>query len=421
MEDLKVSASPTYDLNWLFSVDDHVIEPRDVWTSRLPAKYKDIGPHLLIDDGVEYWAYEDQREISAGVSAAAGKSNKEFSASSLTYAEMRPGCYDSVARLADMDESGILTSVCFPSFSRFCGQTFLKFKDKELAFLCVQAYNDFMIDEWCGSAPGRFVPLIVLPLWDPKLAAKEMERCAAKGARGYTFSENPTHLGLPSIHDPNEYWEPVFNAANELELVTCTHIGSSSKLPITAPDSPAFVTQMLFGLVGPASAMTDWLFSGWFQRFPNLKLALSEGGIGWIPYVIEHSEYVLKRHRYWLNTTAETHVQLALKQAYGGGATQSHEVDWDSIDIPQSFRDHVYGCFIDDPHGSRSIEEIGVDNVMIETDYPHSDSTWPNCIEVARKQLSHLSDENAYKVLRGNAERVFRFTPAEPPSLTANR
>src|SRR6185437_5139288 len=132
-----------------------------------------------------------------GLSATAGKAKEEFSAEPIAYEDMRPGCYDPAARVADMDAAGVLASLCFPSFPRFCGQTFHEAPDHELAMICVTAYNDWMIEEWCDSAPGRLIPQIIVPLWDPVAGAAEIERCAGMGARAVTFSENPVRLGLP--------------------------------------------------------------------------------------------------------------------------------------------------------------------------------------------------------------------------------
>jgi hypothetical protein len=129
----------TPELDWLVSVDDHVIEPPKVWVDRLPAKYREVGPRMLADDS---WAYEDKLVPTSGLSVAAGKRKEEFSPNPVPYSEMRPAAYDPIARVADMDRAGILGSLCFPSFPRFCGQVFWEAKDKELALLCVQAYND---------------------------------------------------------------------------------------------------------------------------------------------------------------------------------------------------------------------------------------------------------------------------------------
>ena len=177
------------------------------------------------------------------------------------------------------------------SASRRChdsaGQLFWEGSDHELGLACVHAYNDWMIDEWSASAPGRLIPLIILPLWDPEAAAAEIERCAGMGARGLAFSENPEPLGLPTIYDPDGYWDPVFASANDTEMVVCTHIGSSSSMPATSKGAPHLVSKAWRQGAVPSATMMDWLFCGVFQRFENLKLALSEGGIGWIPFFLQ--------------------------------------------------------------------------------------------------------------------------------------
>ncbi len=392
-------------LDWLISVDDHILEPPNLWVDRVAAKDRDRAPHVERDGKREFWVYEGKKIPTSGLSAVAGKSKEEFSPEPVTYAEMRPGCYDSKARLEDMDRAGILASLCFPSVTRFCGQLFYEASDRDFGFTCLKIYNDWVIEEWAGSAPGRYIPLILIPLWDPTLAVKEMERCAAKGATAFAFSENPAPLGLPTIHDKNRYWDPVMAAADELGLVASMHVGSSSTVPKIAPDAP-FLANLAWGATRTSGAMLSWLFSGIFMRFPNLKIALSEGEIGWMPYFLERAEQVLDKQRYWVQRGA----------TFGGHTNE--DVDLDALDIRALFRDHVFGCFIEDHHGIASIDEIGENNIMCETDYPHSDSTWPNCIEAVKKQIGHLAPATQYKLLRGNAERLYRFTPAEPPVPT---
>ncbi len=403
MEDQK-----EYELDWLVSIDDHVLEPAHVWQDRIPAKYKDIAPRIVSDGKTEFWQYEGKRIDTAGLAAVAGKTREEFSPDPVSYSDMRLGCYDPVARVADMDRAGILASMCFPSFPRFCGQVFTEAKDRDLGLLCIQAYNDWMIDEWCGSAPGRFIPLVIMPLWDPKLAAKEIERCAAKGARAVAFSENPVRLGLPSVHDKDRYWDPVWSACHDTDIVVCMHQGSSSFRMHTAPDAPGLVT-MAWGIGTMMSgALLDWLFSPVFHRFPNVKIALSEGGIGWMPYFLERAEQILDKQRFWA-AKGDRKTNYETGEVVSGDAMQ---VDPMTLDIRKLFKDHVFGCFIDDVAGLKHLDVLGTDNVMIETDYPHSDSTWPNSIEYAHKQLAAFDDETKWKILRGNAERLFRFTPA---------
>ncbi|MBL7488838.1 amidohydrolase [Frankia sp. AgB1.9] len=393
-------------LDWLISVDDHVLEPPNVWLDRVPAKDRDRAPHMELDDkGMDFWVYDGKKFPSSGLSAVAGKSKEEFSPEPLAYSEMRPGCYDAAERVKDMDRAGVLASLCFPTLPRFCGQLFYEASDRDFGLVCLKIYNDWMLDEWCAAAPGRYIPLVLIPLWDPKLAVAELERCAAKGATSFAFSENPEPLGLPTIHDPSGYWEPVMAAANDLEMVVSMHVGSSSQVPKIASNTP-FMANLTWGAMRTSGTMLSWLFSGLFQRYPNLKIALSEGEVGWMPYYLERAEQVLDKQRYWVQRGATFGDHKGITGA-----------DLETLDIRATFRDHVFGCFIEDHHGIASLAEIGEDNIMCETDYPHSDSTWPNCIQTVKAIISHLPEETQYKLLRGNAERLYRFTPAVPPVL----
>jgi predicted TIM-barrel fold metal-dependent hydrolase len=396
---------------WIISVDDHVLEPGHVWQDRVPARYKDAAPRLVRHEDGEAWVYEGKRMVTPGLGAVAGKTREEFSFEPITYDEMRPGCYDSVARLEDMDRAGVLASMCFPSFPRFCGQVFNEAEDRELALLCVQAYNDWMIDEWCGRAPGRYIPLTLIPLWDPTLAAAEVRRNAARGSTAVAFSENPAMLRLPTIQDPGGHWDPLMAACEETETVLCMHIGSSSKRLTMSDESPMLVTMSWGPPLLIAGAMIEWIFSPVVRKFPGIKVALAEGGIGWMPFFLEKAAQVVEKHQYWIANGDVRHDSLSGQIEVDERAA----IDLQGFSVMDMFRKHIYGCFIDDVHGVRNLDAIGFDNVMIETDYPHSDSTWPNCLEHAQKQLAGISPENRHKIMRGNAERLFRFTPAQDP------
>jgi predicted TIM-barrel fold metal-dependent hydrolase len=402
-----------YDLNWLISVDDHVLEPPDLWTSRLPKKYQEIGPRLITEpNGGHVWAYEDLRERVSGLSAVAGTDKANWTMAAVSYDDMRPGYYDPVARIADMDVAGILVSMCFPSFSRFCGQSFYEAKDKELAMLCVKAYNDWMLEDWCAAAPGRYIPLNVIPLWDPPAAAEEIRRNAARGSRAICFSENPEPLGLPTIWDPERYWNPVWDACQETGTIVCLHIGSSSRIPKISDGMPWSFNQAWAAGAVSSGTMTEWLIGPVFREFPGVKIALSEGGIGWIPYFLERAVQIIDR-RGALLAKGET------PSGQGVFFDQSQAIELRDFDVWGTFREHIFGCFIDDFYGVKNVREVGIDNVMVEVDYPHSDSTWPTCIEHAHKQLEQnpsLTDEEKYKLLRANAERLFQFTPSAPPA-----
>jgi len=185
------------DLNWLISVDDHILEPPNLWVDRVAAKDRDRAPHMEVDDkGMDVWVYDGKKMPSSGLSAVVGKSKEEFSPEPLNYSDMRPGCYDAKARVEDMNLSGVLASLCFPTLARSCGQLFMEASDREFGFQCLQIYNDWLVEEWCGAAPGRYIPLMLIPMWDPQLAVKEMERMAAKG------------VALPlELFDPQKVYE----------------------------------------------------------------------------------------------------------------------------------------------------------------------------------------------------------------------
>ncbi|MGI8329430.1 amidohydrolase family protein [Actinomadura scrupuli] len=396
--------------NWFISVDDHLIEPARLWQERLPARRRDAGPRMVRDGDAEFWVYEDRQIVTTGLNAVAGKKREEFSPEPITYDEMRPGCYDPAARVADMDQGFVLSSMLFPSFPRYCGQIFHEAKDKELGLLCVQAWNDFILEEFSDAFPGRFIPMMIIPLWDPVAAAAEIERTAARGAKSIAFSENPTKLGLPSIH--TDHWDPVLRACDETGLVVSMHVGSSSNLIRTSPDMPTLAFMAYSAAANQAGTLLDWLFSGNFQRFGNLKIALSEGSIGWIPYFLERAEQVIDKQRFWASR-----FDIDMNAAHDRGENKS-EARFDlNTDIRRLFKDHVFGTFIEDQAGVRLLDIIGEDNVMLEADYPHSDSTWPDTIELANKWLGHLPDDVQHKITIGNACRVYDFTPADPATI----
>lgn len=392
-----MSSATEFDDERLISVDDHVIEPPTVWVDRVARADRERVPHVVEEDRASIWVYEDVRIPIPGLFVQAGRPEAEIVPELMSYERMRPAYFDSRERTADMDRDGVLASLCFPTIPRYCGQTFLEAKDRDLALVCVRAYNDWMVEEWAGGAPGRFIPLALAPLWDPVLAACEVRRCAEMGAKAVAFSENPVKLGLPSIHDPSQHWRPFLEAIDETGLPLCIHFGSSSMVPNTSDDAPIYVSALL-SPINLIYATADWLFSGQLERYPNLKICLSEGGIGWIPYILERADYVIE-HMPWARRFDAYDYTGTQTGDRGPGATPA-----------QLFRDHIFGCFIDDETGIRNLDAIGIDNVMIETDYPHGDGTFPNSQANARRLLSRLEPVARYKIMQGNARRVFNLT-----------
>jgi predicted TIM-barrel fold metal-dependent hydrolase len=419
---VNVDDVPVDDEVWLISVDDHVVEPPDVWQARVPAKLKDDAPRVVpLETGGCAWLFEGATHPIHGMLAVVNKPPSEWTASPVTFDDFPAGAYDPVARELDLLADGVLASMPFPSnFPRFSGQLFSLTKDRDLGFACIQAYNDWLIDEWCGSVPGRYIPLVIIPFWDPQLAAREIARCVDKGARAVAFSENPSYLGFPSIHDHDHYWDPVFTAVCDAGVPLCAHLGSSSRMTTTAPDAPPVLTPTL-PVVNSMSCLADWMFSGNLQRFEPLKVCLSEGGIGWIPLYLERVERVVT-HQAQVMLKVEAS-GLSINDVLAGKVAQDADISEDLlrrtlIDPYELFRDHIYGCFIDEPLGLQMLQHLPIDNIMIETDYPHPDCSFPHSRENATQALAHLDDESRWKVLRGNAQRVFDFEPA-PPSPAA--
>jgi predicted TIM-barrel fold metal-dependent hydrolase len=397
------------ELPWVISSDDHVIEPPHLWERWLPARYRERGPRVEAAPTVEvtrpngmvvyqrggdgpiadWWLFEELVTGIPLVTACVGYSPDDYSMRPMRFEQMRAGCYEPKARLADMDEARIERSLCFPNYPRFAGQTFSEASDKDLALACVEAYNDWMVEEWCGDSGGRLIPLIIVPLWDPELAAVEIRRNAARGAKAITFTELPANLGLPSIHDPQRHWDPLFRACDETGTVICMHIGSGSRMQSTSADAPTGVSTALTSLNAYMS-MADWLLSGNLLRFPNLKIAFSESQVGWMPFLLERVDRIFTNSRAWSNLDPII-------------------TEPPSTQVPG----RVFGCFFDDMVGVEARHEIGIGQLVFETDYPHQDSTWPDTPAVVAEIAAHVPPEELELLVRDNAITMLDLDPGD--------
>ncbi|SHN40112.1 amidohydrolase family protein [Cryptosporangium aurantiacum] len=373
----------------LISTDDHLVEHPRVWADRLPRKWLAEGPRIVEEPSVEdpsappaqVWHYAGQRYPSIGLNAVAGKSPDQFGVDPVRFDEMIPGCYDPKARLADMDLDGVWGALCFPSFPGFAGTVFLHRGPEELRLACVRAYNDYVLDEWCAAAPDRLLPLVILPLWDVDACVAEIHRTAAKGAKAIGFPENPVPRGLPSFH--TDHWDPVFRAATQTGMPLAIHFGSSGQAPTTAPEAPMAVMITLFGC-NSMYAASDLLFSPVLHKHPELKFGLSEGGIGWIPYLMERADYVWEKHRWYQNIDSR-------------------------VRPSELFRKHFHGCFIDDDFGVEQRHRIGVETITWECDYPHSDSHWPHSRKRAEQAFRDVPDDEVRMMVETNTRRLYNF------------
>ena len=384
----------------MISVDDHLVEPPGVWVDRLPAKYHDRCPRVeeVTEDRVEafyattvhltrgsqIWRYEDLIEPNVGLTASAGTELSRKNLSPVRFEQMRRGAWDPVARLADMDTDGVWAEAPFPSFPGFGGNKFVFAKDKELALLCVRAYNDFVIDEWCSAAPERYISVIVLPLWDQAACVAEIERCAAKGARAITFPDNPAALDLPTFQ--GTAWDGVFSAAEAADMPLCMHFGSSRIVPWVSKEAPQAVVNALFGIT-LYNSMAELVLSPTLHKHPNLKVAYAEGGIGWLPFALQRLDQVWETFRY-----------LPLENNINPDVRPSDLV-----------RKHVWACFIDDPVGVRDRHDFGVSRLLWEADYPHADSLWPNSRTQAEKVFAQVPTDEVRQIVEDNARALFHL------------
>ena len=368
------------------SVDDHVIEPAHVFVDHIEPKFRDRAPRIVEQEDAQGWLWEDRfypltfqgnpqtRKFRPG---EGGRGDDLYAR---RYDDMIGAAFDVHERVQAMDDDGVWAELLFPTFPRFGGTQFLHAEDKDLALAMVRAWNDWMIDEWCAAYPERFIPQTLIPLWDVPASVAEIERCAAKGSRAVLFVENPHPLGLPSF--PTGHWRPVFEACNETGLPLSMHIGTSSGLIKPSPETTPSVGIALCG-INSMSALGDMIYSGVFNGLPSCRVALSEGGAGWVPYVLERLDYTWERSRYegLENTTRPSEV----------------------------FAEHIWVCMISDRYAIRNRDLIGVDKIMWEADFPHNDSNWPNSRKVLADALIDVPDAEVERMVEHNARELYRF------------
>jgi predicted TIM-barrel fold metal-dependent hydrolase len=369
----------------VISVDDHLVEPPDVFEGRMPAALTDRAPRIEVaDDGTEAWLFDGNRIPQIGLNAVVGRPKEEWSMDPANFSDMRRGCWDPEARIADMDADGVWASVHYPSLiAGFAGSAFARCSDPELGLACVRAWNDWHVEEWVGPRRDRFVPLQIPWLLDPEVAAADVRANAERGFRAVSFLENPVDLGLPSMH--TDHWDPFLRACEETGTVVCLHCASSGWSASRSPGAPLELLTTLF----PVNALVtcaDWLWSGVPLRFPELRVCLAESGIDWVPMLRNRIAYVMDHSASgqggWPST--EIHPNEALRRTFWFGV----------IDLTSSLvlRD-----------------EIGVDRIVIESDYPHADSTWPDTAARAATALAGagLRADEVERICWRNAADLF--------------
>ncbi|MAE94894.1 MAG: amidohydrolase [Deltaproteobacteria bacterium] len=387
--------------DWVIDTDTHITEPGDLWTSRLPAKYKDRAPHIVRDSetGVDTWRIGDSGALMpVGYTATAGW-REPFPAAPRNMDEVPKASYDPVARLEFMDRVGIWATTLYPNVGGFGSQAFLGLKDPELMLACVRAYNDFLID-WVSPDPRRLIPILATPFWDVEASVEEVERCAKLGHKGVLFTGEPQSHDMPIL--ASSHWNPLWEVAQACDLPVSFHIGTGTfddgftpeRIEMTGPGrTNGFAATSLF--LDNGKQLADLLFSGILPRFPELKFLSVEAGIGFIPFILESCDYTFE---------------------YGQVRSSNPEFE---LKPSEYFARQVYGCYIFEEFApSELLDAIGVDNVLFETDYPHPVCLHDNVREKIDAGLGGVSREAQRKVLFENAAKLYKVeTPDVPPPV----
>jgi len=371
----------------VISVDDHLVEPPHMFQGRLPAHLQDRAPRIVeTSRGHQVWDFDGQKFSQVGMNAVAGRRPETVEVEPFRFDQMRKGCWDVDARVHDMDLNGVWASLSFPSMiTGFCGRVYSQCSDPELGLAVTRAWNDWLHDEWWSPHPDRIIPLGITFLTDPEAGAAEIRRNAERGFRSVTLPERPHRLGLPSIFEP--YWEPVIRACAETGTVISLHVGSSGMgdFPDGCWDVAVPLGATLFGQLS-LTACVEWLWAGWALRFPDLKIAMSEGGIGWVAMLIDRLDNIVDRSGY--------------------------AADWD-LRPADVLRRNFWFCTIDDPSTIETRHTIGVENVMVEVDYPHGDGTWPDTQISLQRQLAGIDPGEVERFTWRNASELLRFPVPE--------
>jgi predicted TIM-barrel fold metal-dependent hydrolase len=375
----------------LVSVDDHIVEPpsmTDFIREHVPAKFKERAPKVIRrDDGTDAWVIEGQEIRTFGLNAVVGRPKEDWGRDPDTFEEVRLGAYDVDDRVRDMNANGVLASLNFSSWPGLGGQFFVTNSDHEFSAAIIRAYNDWHIDEWCGSHPGRFIPLALSGFAvGPEFMAEEIRRVAEKGCRAVSFHPEPHRFaGMPDIH--GDEWDPAYQACADSDVAMVFHFGAQ---PNFMPRSPfdVMIHTMPFATGIFASEL---LWSPILRKFPTLRFSLAEAGIGWVPYWLERADITYQKHHKWTGQ------------------------DFGDMLPSQVFKERVLTCFIEDTVGLAIRDRIGVENIAWECDYPHSDATWPQSPEILMKSLEEVGipDNEIEMITWQNACKFYRFDPFE--------
>ena len=360
----------------IIDADSHVNEPADVWLDRVPTRYRDLAPRMLdLEDGRFAWSFEAGKRQRRVTTACAGFDETRYDTEGVRWDEIRPASYDPKARLDEMELDMIQAQVIYPSL---VPQPEFFSSDRDLQLACVRAYNDW-ICEFSSFAPTRLVGMPMAAGTGTDDMLEEWRRIAERGDRGFLISGYPSGGSVPSPED-DRFWAEVEEWGYAIHI----HFGFSGQVALSSPSGVGYLTSaMLIDMgIGMYRPIAELVYSGVFERFPKLKIVAVEAGIGWIPYFCHHLDDNFLRRRF------RAEVRLSR--------------------MPSEYvHEHIWATFLEDPVGIRLRHEIGVDHIMWSTDYPHTNSNWPNSQRIAAYEFRDVPAAERRMIMRDNAAGLY--------------
>jgi predicted TIM-barrel fold metal-dependent hydrolase len=369
----------------ILSSDSHVFEPPDLWTTRIDAAFRDRAPRMQRIGGADQIVIEADQVLSGiGLISNAGARFEapETISGRGRFDDVHRGGYDPDQHLADMRLDGVAGEVLYPSQGLF----FFRIADSALMSAIFRAYNDWLA-EFCRSDSSRLKGIAMINLDDVGDATRELERAARMGLAGAMITEYPLEHRR---YDQPEY-EPFWAAAEALDMPLSLHTATKRQGKIrgagekTLRDASSRATKAFY----PALSMCDMIFSGVLERHPRLTLAIVEFELSWAPHLLDTMDY----------TYRERHEEAFYRFK-------------DGMRPRDFFHRNVVLSFQEDAIGIRLRDAIGVDNMMWGSDYPHSESTFPQSRKILAEILAGVPDDERAKIVGGNTARVYHFDVA---------
>jgi predicted TIM-barrel fold metal-dependent hydrolase len=369
----------------VLSSDSHVFEPPDLWQTRIDAAFRDRAPRIERINGGDHVVVEADQVLSGiGLISNAGArfDTPETISAEGRFEDVLTGGYDPAQHLKDMVLDGVAGEVLYPSQGLF----YFKVADTPLMSAIFRAYNDWLA-EFCRADPARLKGVAMINLDDVEDGVRELERTARMGLRGAMIAEYPAE---DRRYDRPEY-EPFWAAAAALEMPLALHTATrrTGKIRGAGPQTLSDASGRATKAFSPALSMCDMIFSGVFERHPSLTLAIVEFELSWVPYVLSSMDY----------TYRERHAEASYR--FKGGMLPS-----------DFFHRNVVLSFQEDAIGIRLRDVIGTDNMMWGSDYPHSESTFPQSRKILAEILAGVPEDEQAKIVGGNTARVYGFDVA---------